>query len=426
VPSLAPLPASATLPLRRSAREIEADVLLASGPNGTLLVSIPTLTGSVLALLGGDGKPRPGWPIARQDSCSLLLPLEDGSVVVVCDPPGFETPQDVRAFAFRAGGHPPAGWPVELGSDLSFTGRMVGDDLMLAAGLYGPQVSMRVVSPDGKIRQGAEIAMECCYAWAVAPDGIAYSSGAAPEPPYDSHVTAVDLDGERPGWPVEFDGRTSTPAFTPDGRIVVTVGPPDGGSSRVLMFGRAGKDTATTSWDLPLKVVQPLGGGDVDCGPSWSPRAPIIGDDGTIFVWSEIDRTVFALDPSPAIRPGWPFEPSRPLQQFSYEDPRAELSCSSLASPAVGPDSTLYLPLQARNQTVGGSLVAVGRDGRVRPGWPVELKRPGSEFWSVVVGSDGTVHALAVEREPGGASSATILAIAPDSTVLWTTTIIDP
>jgi hypothetical protein len=34
--------------------------------------------------------------------------------------------------------------------------------------------------------------------------------------------------------------------------------------------------------------------------------------------------------------------------------------------------------------------------------------------------------AFAIEPEAGGASSASILAIAPDSTVRWTTTIVDP
>lgn len=92
----------------------------------------------------------------------------------------------------------------------------------------------------------------------------------------------------------------------------------------------------------------------------------------------------------------------------------------------VGPDGNLYLPLQARDVSFGGSLVAVGPDGRVPAGWPVELKRPGSEFWSVVVGSDGITYALAIEPETRSTSSGTILAIAADSTVLWTTTIIEP
>ncbi len=71
---------------------------------------------------------------------------------------------------------------------------------------------------------------------------------------------------------------------------------------------------------------------------------------------------------------------------------REDAFCPPLSVPAVGPDSALYLPLQARDASVGGNIVAVGRNGRVRPGWPVELRRPGAEFWSVVVGSDGTVY----------------------------------
>jgi hypothetical protein len=79
-----------------------------------------------------------------------------------------------------------------------------------------------------------------------------------------------------------------------------------------------------------------------------------------------------------------------------------------------------------RAATLGGSIVAIGPDGRARPGWPVGLKRSGAEFWSVVVAPNGTAYALAIEPEPGDSSSASILAIAADSTVLWTTTIIDP
>ncbi|MBF8289922.1 MAG: hypothetical protein HW391_890, partial [Chloroflexi bacterium] len=58
--------------------------------------------------------------------------------------------------------------------------------------------------------------------------------------------------------------------------------------------------------------------------------------------------------------------------------------------------------------------------------WPVELRRAGSEFWTVVVGPDGTVHALAIEPEAGGGSSATILAIASDSSVIYGTTVVEP
>jgi hypothetical protein len=96
------------------------------------------------------------------------------------------------------------------------------------------------------------------------------------------------------------------------------------------------------------------------------------------------------------------------------------------SEPAVGPDDVLYLLHAPRSASNGGSVVAVENDGRVRPGWPVSLKSPGATFASVVVGPDGTAFVLALEAEGAGRSSATILAIAPDSTVRYTTTMIDP
>ncbi len=144
-----------------------------------------------------------------------------------------------------------------------------------------------------------------------------------------------------------------------------------------------------------------------------------------IVVFSEIDDSVFALDSSMHVVAGWPYEPSTPLVRRQPPLNPDGIDCSSLAIPAMGRDGSTYMPLQARNATTGGNLVAIGPNGRVAPGWPMELRRPGAEFWSVVVGADGTAYALAIEPEGGNASSATILAIAPDSTVLWSTTIIE-
>jgi hypothetical protein len=95
-------------------------------------------------------------------------------------------------------------------------------------------------------------------------------------------------------------------------------------------------------------------------------------------------------------------------------------------APAVGTGDVLYLLHPPRAATLGGTIVAIGPDGRVRPGWPVVLERPGAEFRSIVVAPDGTAYALAVEPEAGGRYSATILAIAPDSTVRYSSTIVEP
>ena len=126
--------------------------------------------------------------------------------------------------------------------------------------------------------------------------------------------------------------------------------------------------------------------------------------------------------------PDWPFEPDVPraVARPGLESEHEAGYCPTSVVPAVGPDRTLYLALEAPDTTVGGRLLAVGLDSQLRPGWPVDLLRPGSEFWSVVVGPDGTVYALAIEPESGDSSSATILAIAPDSTVRYRTTIVEP
>jgi outer membrane protein assembly factor BamB len=379
-------------------------------------------------------------------SCELLLPVEDGSVRVLCTPDelNHELNFGVRAFAFDSAGNMFAGWPVDL-HGFAPTGRVLDDDLTLFKLYAGPDVAQEgvpdyagglvTVSTDGAIRTGIPVPifepiLRSCCGWAVGRDGIAYGaalvSGLTKGSEVVSQITALDLSGPRAGWPISFDGWASGPAFGPDGRIVVTVASVAPRTSRVVAFDRDGEAIAATSAELAIATGDITRNDGDECGIFVPPRPPLVARDGTIFVFSEIDTSVYALDRSLAIVRGWPFEPATPLVRPFYADPRYEISCPSLAIPAVGPDSTLYLPLQARDTSVGGSIVAVAPDGRVRPGWPVELTRPGAEFWSVVVGSDGTVYALAIEPEGVNASSASILAIAPDSTVLWSTTIIEP
>ena len=444
-PSRGPVAAPAPVPVRASAREIGQRILMAPGPAGTLYVSIPRPDGSLLALLDRLGRPRPGWPIAVKDStaCGLLSPVADGSVRAVCD--AIDLPQfdndasDARAFAFDAGGGSMAGWPVTVRPG---TGSVVGAELTLLEGQIltdladvgvtaSHEMWMTTVAADASIRRGTKVPLyeRCCGEhWAVGPDGFAYGtailSGFAEVGEELSEITALDRAGVRAGWPISFAGIASGPAFGLGGRTVVTVGSFARRTSRVLLFDRDGEAVAVSSADLPITSGEVVTlDGPYECGPP-RPMPPIVSEDGTIFVTSEIDTSVFALDPSLDVMRGWPYRPATPLV-YRFR-PTLELACGSLAVPAAGPDGTLYLPLRARDEAVGGILVAVGPDGRVRPGWPVELTRPGAEFWSVVVGSDGTAYALAIEPESSRSSSATILAIAPDSTVRYSATIMDP
>lgn len=414
---------------------------MAPGAGGDLYVSIPMPEGAVLALLGRSGQPRPGWPVALAGatSCEQLLPVEDGSVRVVCTLENTEGNMfsPVGALAFDSQGRLLTGWPVDL-EGYNFRGRVGGEELTLFAGsqlgdvVEGGQPSQAgglvTVAADGTIRSGARVTMfAACCKWAVGPDGIAYgiASGEGLTEGSDevSRLTAVDFSGERAGWPVSFLGTPSGPAFGPGGRIVLTVASLVRGTTRVLVFDGDGKAAAASSAELPIATAEyPTTGGCSADNPQW----PLVAQEGTTYVFSELDTAVVAFDPSLQVMTGWPYRPAAPLVRRDSRYIKEDAFCPSLGVPAVGPESILYMPLQARDATVGGSIVAVGPDGRVRSGWPVELQGPGSEFWSVVVGSDGTAYALAIEPESSSTSSASVLAIAPDGTVLWTARIIEP
>ncbi len=425
--------------------------LTAQGPDGSLYVSLPGPDGSVLAYFNSTGRPRPGWPITvdHSTSCGLLLPVEDGSVRLVCFgadlPQRGGDPSQVRAFAFDMGGRPLAGWPVELpfGWPAGFVGSMVGGELMhfteqrrgldVDTGEPSYEAWVTRVAADGTLQVGAKVSRvetECCAdRWAIGPDGVAYGTiheyGGSPEARKSSELLALGSAGLPAGFPVAIDGLASEPSFDATGRIHLTVNDGPNRTARALVLDASGRRAAGGSDDLGFGATDRCVGIEGSCEV---PAAPLVRADGTRFViGAYFDRTVAArLSPSGQVMAGWPYRSGAGHQ--GRGDCAATDICEGyeLAAPAIGPDNVLYLLHGARNETVGGSITAVAPDGEVRRGWPVELKRSGAEFWSVVVGSDGTVYALAVEPEANDKSSASILAIAPDSTVLSITTIIEP
>jgi hypothetical protein len=396
---------------------------------------------AVLALLDTTGQPRAGWPVAVPGAtfCDHLLPADDGSVRIVCtmENPDGNMFDPIGAFAFEPNGRLLDGWPVSI-EGFFITGGVVDDDLTLFVSQSLGDVEIEgqpsfsgglvTIARDGHVDYGVRATdVGHCCTWKIGPDGVAYGVVPGIDLSPDSRVSrilAVDHRGVRAGWPVSFDGVTSGPAFGPGGRISVTIA--DASLSRVLVFDPGGTAVSARSAALPIATAEDsedTGGCAVG-----SPQAPVVADDGTTFVYSELEPAIYAIGPSLKAIPDWPFEPGAPIAvaRPGLESEHEAGYCPVPVVPAVGPDLTLYLALEGRDGTVGGRLLAVGSDSQVRPGWPVDLQRPGSEFWSVVVGPDGTAYALAIEPESGGSSSATVLAIAPDSTVRYTTTIIEP
>jgi hypothetical protein len=429
--------------MRWSAREIGERILMAPGPDATLFVSIPRADGSVLELFDRTGRPRPGWPIVVNDStsCGLLLPVNDGSVRVVCD--GTDLPQfendlsSVRAFAFDQGGQLMAGWPVLLRPTWpTEVGSVVGQELTVleqqmltdtpSADRASHDVWVTTIEPSGAIQSGVKVPMfETCCEWAVGPDEVAYGVirhfGDAPSTPKSSELLAVGLEGVPRGFPVPIDGLASRPAFDAAGRLHVTVVQLDG-RTRVLVLDANGRAVVGGSDELEIQATGQCIGIEGSCD---APAAPLVSPDGTTFVSAFLDRTtVVALNPSGHVMAGWPYRSEVAPQATGFCDSDI-CEWTRLAGPAMGPGNVAYLIQATATRTAGGSIVAVGPDGRVRPGWPVQLQRADAAFWSVIVGTEGTVYALAIEPEPSDASSATVLAIAPDSTVLYATTIVD-
>ena len=337
------------------------------------------------------------------------------------------------------------GWPVEVVSPE--TVRVIGDELLVLStvaftdtvttGVESHRSQLVTIAADGVVRNGAEVPMVETMGvdtWAIGPDGVAYGTESVGEWSDEtstgkeaSRVLAMDAHGARAGWPVAIDGVASGPAFASDGRILVAVGVFDVPRSWIVALEPAGMGTAASSATLPLtSAVQP---GGLNCSgyfpvPPLAVNRTVVTSDAGVS-----DRpTWYALDPGLAELPGWPSRSSQALQWTGPPAEPGDVDCvlGPPAEPALGSDGRLYLAHAPGSDATGGSLVAVGRDGAVVPGWPVALRRAGSGFWSVAVGLDGTVFGLAVEPETGGKSSATILAIAPDSTVLWHATVIEP
>ncbi len=408
-------------------------------PAGDLYVSIPGQSGTTLARLGATGKPAPGWPILLPGAspCDLLLAAPDGSIRVVCTSDDLVSDfgsAPVRAFAFDAGASPLPGWPVDIGC--CFTGRMIGDELTMYARMYFGDVRQEgqpagngwivKVAADGMVRNGAMVPFgdDCCVdTWAVGPDGVAYGTVhdfSGPEPL--SKLAAVNFAGVPPGFPVAIAGAASGPAFDASGRIHVTVGNPTEPPAGTLVIGADGKAIDSGSGELPITATSDWRGAGADF-----PAPPLVGPDGTTFIVDDSDGTaVVRLDPTGLAMSGWPYRSTVKVEETGTCG-EGETGCGWFrAAPTIGLDNELFVLRAATKTSAGGSVVAIDQDGHVHDGWPVGLRRPGARFWSVVAGSDGTAYGLAIEPEPNGSHSATILSLAPNSNVDYTATIIEP
>ena len=405
------------------------------GPDGRLFVLIPEEGGDVVALLDKAGRPSPGWPVhlPGAEQCTLLLPVADGSVRIACGVRG-GIGNVSRAFALDANARSLPGWPVDI--ENGTIGTMVGDELVMlvnplqfeggTGGELWP-VAMVVIGADGRARKGVDVPFACCESdWAIGPDGVAYETTyrvGASVSSVKTDVLAFDLKGPRPGWPVTIAGNASSPSFDAQARLYMVVGSPYESPARTVVLDGGGQILGNGSANQPIVSTGTWNG-----AAAWTPPGePVVAADGTAFIVTDDGggTTVLAFDPAGQPLAGWPYRSKLGMEWTGY-CPAGDTGCGQWRTmPAVGSENLLFVLNAAVSASTGGSMVAIAGDGRVRAGWPVTLRRAGSMFWSLEVAPTGGVWALAIEPEKRG-YSATVLAIAEDSTVLSTTTIVEP
>ena len=211
-----------------------------------------------------------------------------------------------------------------------------------------------------------------------------------------------------------------------DGRAYIVIGAPHDVPAQTLVFDRDGHVLPAGSEVLEMPSTGTWSGAGNDY-----PGPPIVADDGTAFVISTegpgSNTSVVGLDPAGNVMPGWPYQSTGNIQWTGDCGGLGDTGCGQTrTSPSAGQNNVLYLLMEGSKSSAGGSVVAIGPDGKVRDGWPVGLTRAGAEFLSIVVATNGTAYALAMEPEPNGAYSATILSLAPSSHVDYASTILEP
>ena len=288
-------------------------------------------------------------------------------------------------LGFDRAGRPLDGWPVRLPQEVYpwAEPRVIGGDLYLVAETYDEDRESATawlirVSRDGTVRAGKPVATkegtsEVLRASVSGPTGPVTSSttptlGSIADT-FAATVSAFDLDGMRPGWPIEFDSLGISAGFGRDGQVYL-VQAVDDLTSRLRSEDRQGR----TMWTVELPVAA---SSDWNGAAAFDvPAPPATGSQGTAFVVTEpVEAIVRPCTPS-IHRGGSPGAGRRTTasRAAGFCEP-CSTGCGHMrVVPVVGDDGTLYVALG------GGSVVAVGPDGRTQAGWPVTLTATRSQL----------------------------------------------
>lgn len=270
------------------------------------------------------GKMKPGWPVALEDhdgwwDHQQLSP--DGTVFILWRPVGSPTIDEfsrmtdnaVELWAFAPDGSPRPGWPVSM-----------------------PDIGRYLLGPQGTV-----------VVWSLV-DRV----GDLCPTPRRTVFTVLGSDGRTlPGWPRGSKGWASEPVVDAEGTVYYVTA-----QGNVYAHDRAGEIKA--GW--PAAVPGAFSG----CGTT----GPYLAPDGTIYV---LGNEVTARSPDGRSRPGWPYRPAGQLYGPCLD---SECYGPHPVEPAFGLDGTIYLVVFHTDPAgVRAEVVALDRQGQLKPGWPYRL-----------------------------------------------------
>ena len=310
-------------------------------PNGTAYLRNHRSVGPRLIAIDPSGEIRPGWPIDLDDQDWTDQQLgSDGTVFLLRRPIGSQTWDPVRGvvdddaelWAFGPNGQPRPGWPVPV-----------------------PNIGGFLIHPHGDV-----------VVWSLFDD-----IGELCRYPRRTVYTVLASDGRTlPGWPRGSTGFASFPAVGADGTVYYV-----SATDKIYAHDRAGE--VKTGWPV---AVPGAGSG---CGP----ESPYIAPDGTVYV---VGDEVTALSPDGHSPSGWPYRPPGQLV-----GPCLDSECfGGHGAPAFGPGGTVYLIVFHTDPAgVRAEVVALDRQGQLKPGWPYRLPfDPASVAVGLAMSPDGRLY----------------------------------
>jgi hypothetical protein len=359
-PSATPVPTPAAAPSAASSEAPQAgwpytssweirDALFAEDGRVVLIESHWEAGEGRIAVLDKDGSTVPGWPWTPGPTGDAALGAAfgpDGSLYVAARGATDEDPSAYSWSLHRLSrdGKEMAGFPLDLPA-VPFCDLEVNDDAAYVScgdEEAGATSEVKVVEPDGKIRDGWPVGLGMGAEIAgFGPDGRVYlQTWGQP-----STITALASDGTKvAGWPRKIRGVVEAGVQIDDqGRVRVT-----------------SQSDITQQCGLPDKTVYTMLLGDGSTAPGWPvtvkgwSSVPELSDDGTMVVTSATGK-VTAYSSRGAVEAGWP-----------VSKVGVSVGCGGGSLPWAAGDGTTVV--------VGdGRATLLTADGQVASGWPVTL-----------------------------------------------------